>query len=125
MPTETRLPGRVGGRHAVSMGDLAVETAVEPRGDGLYEAKLSRDWEIWGPMGGYVAACALRAVGAESEGSRPAAFSCHYLSVAAFEPITLRVETRRDGRAASAKRVEVTQGDRRILDAIAWTARDG
>jgi acyl-CoA thioesterase-2 len=107
------------------MGDLALDTSVQPRGDGLYEGKVSADWEIWGPMGGYVAAFALRAVGAESPGQRPAAFSCHYLSVAAFEPIDIRVETRREGRAASSKRVEVTQGDRPILDAMVWTVRDG
>ena len=46
------------------MGDLAIDTAVRARGDGLFEATLSADWEIWGPMGGYVAACALRAAGA-------------------------------------------------------------
>ena len=45
------------------MGDLAVDTAVRPTGEGRYEAELSGDWEIWGPMGGYVAACALRADG--------------------------------------------------------------
>ena len=42
------------------MGDLEVDTAVRPCGDGHFEATLSSDWEIWGPMGGYVAACALR-----------------------------------------------------------------
>ncbi len=47
------------------MGDLARDTAVQG-GAGSYGAVLSRDWEIWGPMGGYVAAVALRAqVGGE------------------------------------------------------------
>ena len=46
------------------MGDLANDTAIQPRGDGCYAASLSADWEIWGPMGGYVAACALRAAAA-------------------------------------------------------------
>ena len=41
------------------MGDLTGDTAVEPMGAGRYRAILSQDWEIWGPMGGYVAACAL------------------------------------------------------------------
>ena len=43
------------------MGDLAVDRAVEPIGDGRYRAMVSQDWEIWGPMGGYVASIALRA----------------------------------------------------------------
>ena len=99
------------------MGDLGVDTAVEDLGDGRFRATLSREWEIWGPMGGYVAACALRAAGAATQHSRPATFSCHFLSVAKFGPIDLRVETRKTGRTATSQRVEVTQGDRAILDA--------
>ena len=56
------------------------------------------DWEIWGPCGGYVAALALRAAGAESPFARPASFFCHYLSVAAFAPVDL-VVTPAAGRA--------------------------
>ena len=48
------------------MGDLGVDTAVEALGDGRYRAHVSRDWEIWGPEGGYIASLALRAAGAES-----------------------------------------------------------
>ena len=66
------------------MGDLGQDTALNVCGDGHYQATLSADWEIWGPMGGYVAACALRAGGATTEHLRPAAFSCHYLGVARF-----------------------------------------
>jgi acyl-CoA thioesterase-2 len=110
------------------MGDLALDTAVRSRGDGRFVASLSRDWEIWGPNGGYVAAVALRAAGAAAgDGTagpsalRPAACSCHYLSVAEFGPVDLLVEVRRAGRTASSLRVEMTQGDRRILDAMVWT----
>ena len=66
------------------MGDLALQTSVEPAGEGSYRAIVHQDWEIWGPCGGYVAAIALRAAGAESPFARPASFFCHYLSVAAF-----------------------------------------
>jgi len=106
------------------MGDLASDTAVRRCDDGRFEAILSPDWEIWGPMGGYVAACALRAAGAASPDHRPAAFSCHYLNVARFGPVDLRVETRKKGRTAASHRVEMTQGDRPILDAMVWTAAD-
>jgi acyl-CoA thioesterase-2 len=102
------------------VGDLAEDTAVRPLGDGRYEAVLSPDWEIWGPMGGYVAACALRAAGAATPHARPAAFSCHYLSVAQFGPVDIRVEARRSGRTAAAQRVEVSQDDRPVLDAMVW-----
>jgi acyl-CoA thioesterase II len=103
------------------MGDLATDTHPEPTGDGCFRVALSRDWEIWGPMGGYVAACALRAVGAVSTHPRPAAFSCHYLGVAAFEPVEIRVEERKVGRTVAAHRVEVSQHGRPILDGMVWS----
>jgi acyl-CoA thioesterase II len=106
------------------MGDLANDTEVRPSGAGSYEATLSADWEIWGPMGGYVAACALRAAGASTEPARPAAFSCHYLGVADFGRVDLRVEARRSGRTATSQRVEVAQGGRPILDAMVWSVGD-
>lgn len=108
------------------MGDLSRDTAVEPCGEGRYRATLCADWEIWGPMGGYVAACALRAAGhASHHRRRPAAFSCHYLGVARFEPVDIRVETRKEGRNAGSHRVELTQDGRPILDAMVWSVGDG
>jgi acyl-CoA thioesterase-2 len=106
------------------VGDLANDTEVRPSGEGSYEATLSADWEIWGPMGGYVAACALRAAGAATKQARPAAFSCHYLGVADFGRVDLRVEPRRSGRTAASQRVEVSQGGRPILDAMVWSVGD-
>ena len=52
------------------MGDLANDTEVRG-GDGHYTCELSRDWEIWGPNGGYIAAIVLRAAGGTRVG-RPA-----------------------------------------------------
>src|SRR5438105_105305 len=37
------------------MGDLGQDTAVERVDQGRFRAKLSAEWEIWGPMGGYLA----------------------------------------------------------------------
>jgi acyl-CoA thioesterase II len=107
------------------MGDLGVDTAVRALGEDRYEATLSAEWEIWGPMGGYVAACALRAAGASSEHPRPAAFSCHYLGVAQFGPVDLAVTTLKRGRSATSQRVEVTQDGRPILAALVWSVGDG
>ena len=104
------------------MGDLGSDTSVSPVGAGRFEATLNGDWEIWGPMGGYVAACALRAVGASTDHPRPAAFSCHYLGVARFAPVDIRVQPRKEGRSASSYRVEVEQEGRPILDGMAWSA---
>jgi acyl-CoA thioesterase-2 len=107
------------------VGDLEADTSVRPCGEGRYQATLSRDWEIWGPMGGYVASCALRAAGASSEHPRPAAFSCHYLGSARFGTVDLLVETRKRGRNAGSQRVEVSQEGRPILDAMVWSVGDG
>jgi acyl-CoA thioesterase II len=75
-------------------------------------------------MGGYVAACALRAAGESSGFDRPATFSCHFLGVAEFGTVDLRVETRKSGKTAASQRVEVSQGDRKILDAAVWSIGD-
>lgn len=99
-----------------------MDTAVAPRGDGRYHADVSRDWEIWGPMGGYVAAIALRAAGAERPDDRPVAFSCHYLRSARFAPVELAVTTRKAGRSATAQRVELSQDGEPVLDAMVWSA---
>jgi acyl-CoA thioesterase-2 len=105
-------------------GDLAADTAVEPAGNGRFTATLSDAWEIWGPMGGYVAATALRAAGAVSPFARPASFSCHYLGVAAFDTVELVVEPVRVGRQAASHRVSITQGGRGILEAMVWSVDD-
>ena len=87
------------------------QTAPERTGheDGRFTAFVHHDWEIWGPCGGYVAAIALRAAGAQSPFARPASFFCHYLSVAAFAPVDLLVTPLRSGRTVLAQRVEMTQ----------------
>lgn len=106
------------------MGDLAKDTAVTALGDGRYTATLSSEWEIWGPMGGYIASVALRAAGAESPFARPASFFCQYLGVAAFDQVDVAVTTLRSARTALAQRVEITQGDRRMLEATVWSVGD-
>jgi acyl-CoA thioesterase-2 len=103
------------------MGDFAVDTAVDGA-NGTYRATLSRDWEIWGPMGGYIATFALRAAAAESAFERPASFFCHYLGVAGFDdPIDLAVRKLRSGRTAESMQISITQGLRAILEATVWT----
>src|SRR5688572_4922727 len=106
------------------MGDLGVDTTVERVGEGRYRAVLSSDWEIWGPMGGYIASVALRAAGAESPFARPASFTCHYLGVAAFDAVDIEVTALRSARTALSQRVEITQGGKRMLEATVWSVGD-
>ncbi len=109
------------------MGDLALQTEAtplaDPDADGVqrFSAMVHQDWEILGPEGGYVAAIALRAAGMASPFARPANFYCHYLSVAAFEPVELTVTPRRAGRTVLAQRVEMSQRGRPVLDAMVWS----
>jgi acyl-CoA thioesterase II len=106
------------------MGSLADDTAVSG-GDGHFTADLSRDWEIWGPNGGYVASVALRAAAAHSQFARPASFHCHFLSVARFEEVQLDVRTLRVSRRAESMAVSMSQGGTAVLEAIAWFVADG
>jgi acyl-CoA thioesterase-2 len=108
------------------MGDLDLDTRLQPvPGEpGHYTIRLSPDWEIWGPNGGYVAAVALRAAGLEGGFSRPAALSVHYLGVARFDEVQLEVVRLREARSACSLRVSMTQGDHPILEALVWVAKD-
>jgi len=106
------------------MGDFEHDTRV-CGGDGHYRAVLSRDWEIWGPNGGYLAATALRAVGCEATIARPASFYGHFLSVAAFGDVDLEVRAIRLGRRAEAFGVSLTQAGRVVFEGLVRTAAEG
>jgi acyl-CoA thioesterase-2 len=106
------------------MGNFVADTAVEGA-DGRYRASLSRDWEIWGPNGGYVAAIALRAAGAATALPRPASFAGHFLSVADFDVVDLQVTTLRASKRAASLRVSMTQQGRVIFEAVVWVTADG
>lgn len=105
------------------MGDFAADTRVDGDG-GVYTATLSRDWEIWGPNGGYLAAIALRAAGAATSLRRPATFTCQFLSVADFGAVDLAVRTLRGSKRAAALGVSMSQNGRAILEALAWIIDD-
>jgi acyl-CoA thioesterase len=105
-------------------GDLERDTAVAG-GGGSYRATLSREWELWGPSGGYLSIIALRAAGAHSRFDRPASYACHYLGVADFDGVDLDLVTLRSAKRAESIRVSMTQRGRPILEALVWTAADG
>lgn len=107
------------------MGDLAADTALEHHGDGRSRATLSRDWEIWGPNGGYLAALALRAAGREAAIPRPVTFAGHFLRVGRFAPVEVEVEVLRRGRRSESLRVGVHQEGRSLLEALVRTAAEG
>jgi acyl-CoA thioesterase len=101
------------------VGDLAADTAVTGS-VGRYQARLSRDWEIWGPNGGYIAAIALRAAGAHTAFGRPVSINGQYLGVASFDDVVIVVQTLRVTKRAEAMRVSMTQGKNPIFEALVW-----
>jgi acyl-CoA thioesterase II len=105
------------------MGDLALDTAIEGR-EGRYRADLSRDWEIWGPNGGYLAVIALRAAAEGTELRRPASITCHFLGVAEFGPVDLEVRVVRATKRTASIAVHMRQGDRPLLEALTWIVGD-
>ena len=102
------------------MGDLAADTHVTGS-IGRYSARLSRDWEIWGPNGGYVASIALRAAGQHSQFGRPVSISGHFLGVATFDEVIIEVKTLRLTKRAESMRVSIRQGRNAIFEALVWT----
>lgn len=105
-------------------GDFARDTAVSGS-NGRYRAELSPAWEVWGPLGGYVAAVALRAAGAETALARPASFSCAFLSMARFGEVEISVDTLRRGRRSHALALRMEQEGRLILAGQAWAVDSG
>jgi acyl-CoA thioesterase len=107
------------------MGDVAGDTAVKALGDGRYHGYVCGDWNLWGPVGGYLASIALRAAGAHTAMARPASFSCHYLSPARVDEVELTVTRLRRSRRAESLRVLMTQRGYPVLDALVWTVAEG
>jgi acyl-CoA thioesterase len=106
------------------VGHFERDTDVRREG-GVLRATLSPDWEVWGPLGGYVAAVALRALGASTDLRRPAIFACTFLSVARFGDVDLHVRTLRRGKRSHALQVDMTQEGSPILSALGWAVSDG
>jgi len=103
--------------------DLEQATRVEGR-DYQYVGHLSKDWEIWGPNGGYLATIALRAAGMVAHIQQPASFYCHFLSSPAFDTVELTVNTLKLGRRAESFAVEMTQAGKSILYALVKTTAE-
>jgi acyl-CoA thioesterase len=106
------------------MGDLEADTRVDGH-DGHYTITLSRDWEIWGPNGGYLASVALRAAGAHSRFDRPASIVGHFLGVASFDaPVEIEATKLREAKRAESIRVTVRQGPLAVFEALVWAVGD-
>lgn len=110
---------RIGG----SLGDFGIDTRVTGA-HGRYRATLNEDWRIRGPNGGYVAAIALRAAGAEAAIRRPNSIHVHFLRAAEFAEVSIEVTPLARGRRAESFRVEITQHGKAIAEAMVRTAAE-
>jgi acyl-CoA thioesterase II len=106
------------------MGNFDTDTHVTGSA-GRYEAKLSEDWRVWGPAGGYVAAIAMRAAGMEAQIKRPASFSGHFLRMGEFREVELEVTPLHAGRRSESIHVVMRQGGRALFQGILRTAVAG
>jgi acyl-CoA thioesterase len=97
---------------------------VERIGPGRYRATVSANWALWGPVGGYLAAIALRAAGVHSAMPLPASLSCQFLSPARFGAVELEVDFTRTSRHAKSLTVLMTQRGTPVMSAQVWTIAD-
>ncbi len=102
------------------MGDLAADTKVTGS-VGRYSARLSRDWELGGPSGGYIASVALRAAGEHSRFGRPVSIVGHFLGVASFSDVIIETKTLQLTARAESIRVTLKQHKNEIFEALVWT----
>jgi acyl-CoA thioesterase II len=102
------------------MGDLDADTKVTGS-VGRYSARLSRDWELGGPSGGYIASIALRAAGAHSRFGRPVSIVGHFLGVASFSDVIVETKTLQLTARAESIRVTMKQHKNEIFEALVWT----
>lgn len=104
------------------MQGLSRASELSELGPGRFAAQLSREWEIWGPNGGYLATIALRAAGRVARIRRAASLHVHYLRTARFESVELTTEVLQAGQKAESIRVEMQQAGKLVLSALVRTA---
>jgi acyl-CoA thioesterase len=107
------------------MGCLRTQSGNTQISDGHFRVELSPEWKIWGPNGGYLAACVLRAVGTVSEHAMPVSYFGQYLRVAAFGEADIHVECLKKGRQSAAYSARMVQDGKLILQAMVWTGTGG
>jgi acyl-CoA thioesterase len=106
------------------MAEWERDTRVDGSG-GHYRARLKEEWAVWGPNGGYRAAIALRAIGAEAGLPRPASFHCKFLAGGRFAPVDLEVVPLVRRKRAEAWRCSMSQDGEPLLETTAWVVDAG
>ncbi len=98
------------------------DTAVAPRGDGLFAATIASGWRAGrGPHGGYIAAMLLKALIAEVDDPErtPRSVTIHYARAPEPGPIEILVSVERAGRSVSTLSARMQQQGRVTALALA------
>ena len=99
------------------------DTAITPRGEGVYDTELAAGWHVGGGLnGGYQLAVVGRALGAELGAlgkPDPWSISASYLSAATPGPAQVRVRLLKDGGATAVANAELVQDGVVRLTALA------
>ena len=96
--------------------EFDADTAVERISDGVYAADIRERWNVGDkPNGGYLLAIAVRAAAQQLRHPDPLSVTGHYLRAPEPGPVTLHVETVREGRAISTASVSLRQHGREVV----------
>ncbi|MFF3291503.1 thioesterase family protein [Streptomyces sp. NPDC003023] len=97
-------------RATVGNSEFDRDTAITPRGAGVYDAELSAGWTIIHAVnGGYLLALLGRALGDALPHPDPFSVSAHYLTASRPGPAVIRTETVRTGRTLSTGQASLFQ----------------
>jgi acyl-CoA thioesterase len=99
-----------------------LDTAVQARGDGRYEARIDPGWfVVRGPNGGYVGAILLRALTAavDDPTRAPRSLTIHYTAPPVAGPAEIDTTLERSGRSLTTVSARLRQGERLLGLAIA------
>ena len=118
-PSRNRVSLETGGDRdallaaAREVGRFDADTAVQPRGAGVFDVYLDPRWNGFGPNGGYIGAVLLRAMATELGDTehRPRSLTVHYARPCAPGPATVEVTVLRRGRTVCSLEARLRQQD--------------
>ena len=98
------------------------QTAIEPTGDGIFEAKVHEDWWVArGPHGGYLASIILRALTARLDDPvrLPRSLTVQYVSAPQLGSVAIETTIERSGGNSTFMSARLTQGGAIMANALA------
>jgi len=101
------------------------DTRIMPVGDGVWDAEVNGEWEVFrGLLGGYVAAILLRALTERAgDGDRPPrSLTTHFLRPPHPGPVTVRAQVERAGRGMTTVSGRMEQDGKVVLLGLAGFA---